>query len=207
MEVFATELEAALRILARLPAAGTPTSPIHPIGIQVSDKSYYTQPEGKNDEAGRYARAAVIFSVAAIEAVSNDALVAICDLLCDSWPSEHIGAPPWVHFRRLSPAHLRRLLKRGRLEIKLDYLFRRVASLGSRWLPNDDFERNLRQIVQLRNRIVHMKSLGQPKTIASILNPKQISYIAKLGVKTAKEYASLLEEAFSEMKLPIQTIQ
>jgi len=52
-----------------------------------------------------------------------------------------------------------------------------------------------------------MKSLWQPKKMGSILNPKQIVSVAKAGVETAKEYVSLLEESFSEMKLPIQAIK
>lgn len=161
---------------------------------------------GKDEQAGRYARAAVIFSLAAIEAASNDALVTIHEFFTDSWPAECSGEPPWVHFRRLSPTSVTRLLKRGRLEKKVDYLLQCLASLRAVWEPSVDFDLHLRQLVQVRNRIVHMKSLSQPKKMASILNPKQIAYVAKLGAETAKEYVSLLEEAFSEMKLPIQAI-
>jgi hypothetical protein len=163
-----------------------------------------------HEQAGRYARAAVIFSLAAIEAASNDALVTIHDLLADSWPAECIGDPPWVYFRRLSPAPVTRLLKRGRLEKKVYYLLRRITSLRTVWEPGLDFDlylRQLRQLVQVRNRIVHMKSLSQSKKIGSIFNPKQITFVANAGVETAKKYVSLLEESFSQMKLPLQTIK
>lgn len=70
-----------------------------------------------------------------------------------------------------------RLLDSGRLEKKVDYLLRRVASLRPIWELSVDFDLHLRQLVQVRNRVVHMKSLWQPKKMASILNPKQIAML------------------------------
>jgi hypothetical protein len=57
-------------------------------------------------QRGIYARAAIVMSVATIEAVTNDVLATIFELLRDSIPSECTGEPPWSHFRgRSNAAH------------------------------------------------------------------------------------------------------
>ena len=43
-------------------------------------------------------RASLILGVAAIEAISNDTLASIYELLMDAWPSECVGLPPWMYF-------------------------------------------------------------------------------------------------------------
>src|SRR5437870_3528212 len=123
------------------------------------------QNESKPELRARFARAAIVFAAAAVEASSNDALVTIRDLFADSWPSEHRNDPPWCHFRRLSSARVDRLIKRGKLEQKVIYL---LARLGI------DFGRRLSTLTKMRNRIVHLNSLGEPHKTGSVLNSKQV---------------------------------
>ena len=154
----------------------------------------------------RYGRAAIIMSLAAIEAASNDVLVAICDLLGDQWPAECIDDPPWRHFRRLSWNKARQLLGRGRLERKVDYILNRITR-ETRYVPKEDFRARLRLMVLTRNRIVHMKSLSQPTRVSSILNANQVAHAARTGATTADEYVDLVEQAFSEMNLSIIAVK
>jgi hypothetical protein len=44
----------------------------------------------------------------------RDALASIYELLMDAWPSERVGSPPWVYFKRLSHRPVQRLLFRNR---------------------------------------------------------------------------------------------
>ncbi len=157
-------------------------------------------------EQGMYARAAVILSVAAIEAASNDALASIKGLLGDQWPSGHVKDAPWKHFRGLSYDKVKRLLERGRLERKIQYVLARIER-GTGSSPSGNFLARLRQSVLIRNRILHFRSLTQPKKVRSILDPNQIGHNANLAVETAREYLDLLEEGFEEMNLQIAAIK
>lgn len=150
----------------------------------------------------RYARATVVFSSATIEAASNDALVTINDLMRCTWPAEEIDEPPWVYFRRLSRDRPRRLLKSGSLRQKIKYVLARLEK-GIGWIP-EDLNGRLLLMAKIRNRILHMRSLSKPRHLPSVMNSKQIRYVAKIAVTTADEYTVLLRQGLDWMKLPME---
>ncbi len=159
---------------------------------------------GNLGNQARYGRAVIVFSSAAIEAVTNDALAAIDELMqWQPWPTESIKEPPFVYFRRLSHDKVRRLQKRGSVKKKVEYILSRLES-GEGTFTERDLAARLRQVARIRIRIVHMSSLSMPNHMPSILNPKQVRKIAELAINIALEYCGLLEEGFSRMNLPIQ---
>jgi len=159
---------------------------------------------GNPANQARYARAAIVFSAAAIEAVTNDSLAAIDELMqWQPWPAESIKEQPFVYFRRLSHDRVRRLQMRGSARQKVEYILARLET-GEGPFAERDLADRLRQMARIRIRIVHMSSLSKPNHLPSILNPKQVRNLAELAVNTALEYCGLLEEGFSRMNLPIQ---
>lgn len=154
----------------------------------------------------RYGRAALVVSVAAIEAITNDGLAAIYWLLVDCWPSECVGNPPWCYFKGTSWRPVERLLKRGKLTKKIEYLLRHLNRYTIS-TPSDDLLSRLGQVVQARNRIVHMTYLLNPKKYPSVLKDRQVVHTAGVAYETALEYINFLNDGFEEIKLPIGTIR
>jgi hypothetical protein len=156
----------------------------------------------------RYGRASLLLGVAAIEAISNDALASIYELLMDAWPSECIGSPPWVYFKRLSHRPIERLLFRNRsIKTKLLYIFRLLRHFST--TPDkelDALEKSLKRAIQSRNRIVHMSYLLTPRKHGPVLNPRQIVPVAKLALEAAERYVDEVGYTFEELNLPVSTI-
>lgn len=128
----------------------------------------------------RHGRATLVISVAAIEAITNDALASVYQFLGESWPSEIINDPPCCYFRKTSPKPIERLLKRGKLSKKIDYLGRHLNRLGY-LTPSDDLWSRLGQVVQARNRVVHMTYLLKPKKYPSVLAAGQVRFPLQSG--------------------------
>lgn len=172
----------------------------------LADADYFsdriTQAHDKNETA-KLARAAVIFSAAGIEALSNDALTVIEDLYSDSWPWESIQKPPYCYFRQLSERRVQRLLQRGSLQDKVEYLLNRIERDVGCYRSNN-FDHRLRTLLKIRNRILHFQSLGQTRKTPSILNAKQIAQTAQLAINTAYEFQAQIEQGFEKLNLPIQ---
>lgn len=168
-------------------------------------RHFHEQMKVPGSDQGRQARATVVFSVAAIEAATNDALAAIADLFTDGyWGSECRYEKPWVHFWNRSRRRLFRVQQsRGRFERKMKYLLE-LLEHETGWTLDDDCRTQINSIVQVRNRIVHMASLSSPNKMLSILNVKQIRHTAGIAVETAAEYTDFLDEGFNEMNLPIR---
>jgi len=154
----------------------------------------------------RHGRAALVIGVAAIEAITNDGLAAIYQLLGEDWPSEVINHPPCCYFRRTSPKPVERLLKRGKLIKKIEYLRRHINRL-TYVTPAEDLWSRLGQVVQARNRVVHMTYLLNPNKYPSVLRAREVAHTATVAYETASEYISFLREGFEEIKLPIETIR
>jgi hypothetical protein len=105
----------------------------------------------------------VLLDVAAIEAISNDALFSIYELLVDAWPSECIDLAPWVHFKKVSSRPVERLLIRGTAGKKVCYLLCHLRRLDVTSDDLDALEERLKRAIQTRNRIAHMGYLLEPK--------------------------------------------
>ena len=74
----------------------------HPGDLLFDAQDFYKKSlrSPKRAVQARYGRASLILGVAAIEAISNDTLASIYELLMDTWPSECVGLPPWMLERR-----------------------------------------------------------------------------------------------------------
>lgn len=178
-------------------------------GDLLGDAKYFSEQTKAAREPrirARHGRAALVISVAAIEAITNDGLAAIYQLLGEYWPSEIVNNPPCCYFKRTSRRRVERLLKRGKLTKKIEYLVRLINRI-TYVTPADDLWSRLGQVVQARNRVVHMTYLWNPKKYPSVLKANQIAHTAKLAYETALEYISFLHESFEDIKLPIETIR
>jgi len=176
-------------------------------GDLIRDAEYFYRraSELSGIEKARNARAAIILGVAAIEAISNDALVSIYELMIDTWSSECLTLEPWRSFRGRSDQTVARLLERGSLPQKIRYLLRTLRRLTGDEIA--DLEGNHRKSVQARNRILHMAYLWTPNRARPILNVRQALHLAKVVVETAREYIGSLAYTFDDIKLPIRTIR
>lgn len=83
-----------------------------------------------------------------------------------------LKAPQWCHFRRLSPGRVDRLIRRGKLEQKVRYLVARIKGGVAAIRLGQDFAAKLAILVKMRNRIVHLQSLGQPAKAGPVLNTR-----------------------------------
>jgi len=154
----------------------------------------------------RHGRAALVISVAAIEAITNDGLATIHQLLGESWPSEVVRLPPCCYFKRTSYKRVERLLRRGKLRDKIEYLRRHINRI-TYVTPSDDLWSRLGQVVQARNRVIHMTYLWNPNKYPSVLRARQVAHTAAVAYDTASEYINFLREGFEEINLPIETIR
>jgi hypothetical protein len=155
---------------------------------------------------GVYARAAIVMGVATIEAVTNDALATICELLTDSIPSDCIGEPPWCHFKGRSTRRIAALLRRGSFAKKRYYVLGQVERVTG-YVLEEQLAKDIDRLVLFRNRIVHMSYQERPGKYQPLLNAAQMLPLAALAADCARHYLDFLSEAFSELKLPIRTIR
>ena len=171
---------------------------------------WYLQGRAVQEESrairGIYARAAIVMSVATIEAVTNDALATIYELLMDSIPSECVGEPPWCYFEGRRTRRIASLLRRGSFAKKREYVLGQIERC-----TGDVFEeqliKDIDRLVLFRNRIVHMSYQYRPDRYRSLLNTGQVAHIAASANKCAHHYMDFLSYEFSELNLPIRTIR
>jgi hypothetical protein len=76
---------------------------------------------------GIYARATIVIAAATIEAITNDALATVYDLMTDSIPSECSDEPPWRYFGRLSTRRIAVLLRKAGFAKKRDYVLAAIS--------------------------------------------------------------------------------
>ncbi len=155
---------------------------------------------------GIYARAAIVMSVATIEAVTNDALATIYDLLTDSIPSECTDEPPWRYFIGRSTRRIASLLRRGSFAKKRDYVLGQIERLMGDMLE-EPLVKDIDRLVLFRNRIVHMSYQERPGRYRPLLNTAQMTHMAALAGDCARRYLDFLSYSFSELNLPIRTIR
>jgi len=155
---------------------------------------------------GIYARATIVMGVATIEAVTNDALATIYELLTDSIPSECAAEPPWCYFIGKSTRRILSLLRRGSFVKKRDYILRQIErNTGD--VIEETLLKNMDQLRLFRNRIVHMSYQYQPGRYGPMLNSGQAAHVAALASDCAHDYLDFLSYEFSELKLPIRSIR
>ena len=86
-----------------------------------------TATEKNRTVRGIYARSTIVMGVATIEAVTNDALATIYELLTDSIPSECVGEPPWCYFIGRSTRRIASLLRKASFAKKRNYVLYQPA--------------------------------------------------------------------------------
>ena len=155
---------------------------------------------------GIYARGAIVMGVATIEAVTNDALASIYELLTDTIPSECAGEPPWCYFIGRSTRRIATLLRKGQFAKKRAYVLDHIERLT--WdVLEDRLIKDIDRLVLFRNRIVHMSYYERPNLYRSLLNTGQVAHMAEMAKGCAHEYVDFLSYEFSELNLPIRTIR
>jgi hypothetical protein len=162
--------------------------------------------ETKPKIKGVFARASIVMAVATIEAVTNDALATIYELLTDAIPSECIGEPPWCYFVGRSTKRIARLLTKGTFAEKRDYLLAQIERVTGDAI-DPKLLKDIERLRTYRNRIMHMSFQERPGKYKSVLAPKDVSHIAKQVRSTAEHYLDYLSYEFGELKLPIPTIR
>lgn len=155
---------------------------------------------------GIYARAAIVMGVATIEAVTNDALATIYELMTDTMPSECAGEPPWCYFRGRSARPIAALLRKGSFAKKRAYVLGQIERASGHVLE-ERLVKDIDRLVIFRNRIVHMSFQARPSKYKPLLNTAQMAHVASLANDTARYYLDFLSETFSDINLPIRTIR
>ncbi len=155
---------------------------------------------------GIYARSTIVMGVATIEAVTNDALATIYELLTDTVPSECAGEPPWCYFIGRSTRRIASLLRKASFSKKRDYVLDQIERIIGD-VPEDTLIKDIDRLVLFRNRIVHMSYQERPDRYRSMLNTGQVAHIAALAKDYAYRYVDFLSYEFSELNLPIRTIR
>lgn len=135
---------------------------------------------------------------ATIEAVTNDALATIYELMTDVMPSECAGEPPWCYFRGRSAQPIARLLQRGSFAEKRTYVLGQVERLSGHVLE-EQILKDIDRLVTFRNRIVHMSFQAQPGKYKPILNTAQMAHVAALAGDTVRYYLDFLSETFRSL--------
>ena len=163
--------------------------------------------KGSNPKTrGVYARATIVMAAATIEAITNDVLATIYDLLTDTIPSECAGEPPWCYFIGRSTKRIERLLRRGRFVDRRDYVLYQIERSTGGALGRSAI-RNIDRVMRFRNRIVHMSFEAQPARFGPMLNTAQAVPIAALASDCARDYLDFVSSEFSDLELPIRTIR
>jgi hypothetical protein len=117
--------------------------------------------EKSKDVHGIYARAAIVMSVVTIEAVTNDVLATVYELLTDTISSECAGTPPWCHFKGRSTRRIATLLKNGTFAKKRAYVLGQIERTTWDVLETQTLK-DIDKLVLFRNRIVHMSYQQHP---------------------------------------------
>lgn len=165
-----------------------------------------TATEKNRTVRGIYARSTIVMGVATIEAVTNDALATIHELLTDNIPSECTGEPPWCYFIGRSTRRIASLLRKASFAKKRDYVLYQIKRVTGDVLE-DTLIKDIDRLVLFRNRIVHMSYQARPDRYRSMLNTGQVAQIATLAKDYAYQYVDFLSYEFSELNLPIRTIR
>ena len=155
---------------------------------------------------GVYARSTIVMGAATIEAITNDALATMYELLTDSIPTECVGEPPWRYFLGRSTRRIASLLRKASFARKRNYVLYQIKRVTGNVLE-DTLIKDIDRLVLFRNRIVHMSYLARPDRYRSMLNTGQVAHIAALARDCACQYVDFLSDEFSELNVPIRTIR
>jgi hypothetical protein len=195
--------------IARISAPREPQEGLQPSsGDLLSDVYFLEQQIARETDdriRGIYARSTIVMSVATIEAITNDALTTIYELMTDSVPSESVKVPPWSHFKGRSTNRMKSLLRRGSFFRKQQYILGQIERTTGQTLDGA-LVKEIEQLRNFRNQIVHMRFVQKRDQYRAILNGSEAVLLAERAYSSAKSYRDLLIAGFSALKLPIRTV-
>jgi hypothetical protein len=145
-------------------------------------------------------------AAATMEAITNDALASIYELMGDCIPQECLGEPPWCYFQGRTTAPIAALLNKGSFERKRDYVMTQIEeAIGCG--PEEDLIQAVDWVTKFRNRIVHMSFQERPGKYKALLNTKTLSPLAKQACDAARRCLDFLRFAFDAMNLTLRTVR
>jgi hypothetical protein len=151
---------------------------------------------------GTYARATIVLALAAIEAVTNDALAAMQALLKTTVPAGQSGKPPWCHFEGRSQKYLAHMLRRSRSHTRRAHVLSQIKRVNRRVLGANELAK-LDELARLRNRIVHMNVQSGPAEHQRVFDADEAVKVATLARDSAQHYAEFVAGEFAKLGLPI----
>jgi hypothetical protein len=191
---------------ARIPAGREAREELQPTaGDLLSDVYFLEQQIARETDdriRGIYARSTIVMSVATIEAITNDALTVIYDLMTESVPLECLKVPPRSHFKGRSTDRIRSLLRRGLFSRKQQYVLAQIERTTGHAMESALIN-EIDQLRSFRNRIVHMRR----DRYGANLDDSQAVLLAERAYSSARSYLDFLTTKFSELNLPIRTVR
>jgi hypothetical protein len=185
------------------PKSALPPDPVE-TGDLLSDVYFLEQQIARESDdriRGIYARSTIVMSVATIEAITNDALTAIYELMTDSAPLECMKVPPRSHFKGRSTDRIRSLLRKGSFSRKQQYILAQIERTTGQAMESA-LIKEIDQLRSVRNRIVHMRDRYR-----DVLDGSQAVLLAERAYSSARSYLDFLTTEFSRLNLPIQTVR
>ena len=155
---------------------------------------------------GIYARSTIVMSVATIEAITNDALATIYELLTDSIPAGSKKMPPWSYFVGRSTDRIKSLLRRGAFFRRQRYVLNQIKRTTGRTMDGA-LAKEIDLLRNFRNGIVHMSFVEKRGRYDAVLDLGEIVDVARTASSTVQGYLDFVSTAFAELKLPIQTFR
>ena len=155
---------------------------------------------------GIYARSTIVMSVATIEAITNDALATIYELLTDNIPPGSAKLPPWSYFVGRSTDRIKSLLRRGAFFQRQRYVLDQIKRTTGRTLDSA-LARQIELLRNFRNGIVHMSFVEKRGSYDAVHDIGELVDVARTASSTVQGYLDFVSAAFAELKLPIQTFR
>ena len=155
---------------------------------------------------GIYARSTIVMSFATIEAITNDALATIFELLTDSIPPGSAKLPPWSYFVGRSTDRIKSLLRRGAFFRRQRYVLDQIKRTTGRTMDSG-LAKEIDDLRNFRNGIVHMSFVEKRGRYDAVLDLGEVVDVARNASSTVQGYLDFVSTAFAELKLPIQTFR
>jgi hypothetical protein len=178
-------------------------------GDLLSDVYYLAQQMAGETDArlcGLYARSTIVMSFATIEAITNDALATIYELLTDSIPAGSNKLPPWSYFVGRSTDRIKSLLRRGAFFRRQRYVLGQIKRTTGRTIDSA-LAKEIEDLRNFRNGIVHMSFVEKRGHYDAVLDAGELVDVASSAPSTVQGYLDFVSTAFAELKLPIQTFR
>jgi hypothetical protein len=155
---------------------------------------------------GLYARSTIVMSFATIEAITNDALGTIYELLTGDIPAGSKKLPPWSYFVGRSTDRIKSLLRRGAFFRRQRYVLGQIRRTTGRTIDSA-LAKEIEDLRNFRNGIVHMRFVGKRGEYDAVLDAGELVDVARSAPSIVQRYLDFVSTAFAGLKLPIQTFR